>query len=62
MLMASEAAAQLGVKLGTLYAYVSRGWLKSYRRKVGRGSRGTTTRRLREAAGLFLRNKRLRVR
>ncbi len=36
MLTAGEAAAQLGVKLGTLYAYVSRGWLKSYRRKVGR--------------------------
>jgi len=36
MLTASEAAAQLDVKLGTLYAYVSRGWLKSYRRKVGR--------------------------
>jgi len=36
MLTASEAAAQLRVKLGTLYAYVSRGWLKSYRRKVGR--------------------------
>jgi citrate synthase len=36
MLTAAEAAAQLGVKLGTLYAYVSRGWLKSYRRKVGR--------------------------
>jgi citrate synthase len=36
MLTASEAAAQLGVKLGTLYAYVSRGWLKSYRRRVGR--------------------------
>jgi citrate synthase len=36
MLTATEAAAQLGVKLGTLYAYVSRGWLKSYRRKVGR--------------------------
>jgi len=33
---AAEAAAELGVKLGTLYAYVSRGWLKSYRRKVGR--------------------------
>src|ERR1700721_2440766 len=33
---ANEAADQLGVKLGTLYAYVSRGWLKSYRRKVGR--------------------------
>ncbi len=36
MLTAAEAASQLGVKLGTLYAYVSRGWLKSYRRKVGR--------------------------
>src|SRR2546421_3329429 len=36
MLTASEAAAELGVKLGTLYAYVSRGWLKSYRRRVGR--------------------------
>lgn len=36
MLTASEAAARLGVKIGTLYAYVSRGWLKSYRRKVGR--------------------------
>jgi citrate synthase len=36
MLTAAEAAAQLGVKLGTLYAYVSRGWLKSYRRRVGR--------------------------
>jgi citrate synthase len=36
MLTAEEAARQLGVKLGTLYAYVSRGWLKSYRRKVGR--------------------------
>lgn len=36
MLTASEAAALLGVKLGTLYAYVSRGWLKSYRRRVGR--------------------------
>src|SRR5579864_9764749 len=36
MMTASEAADQLGVKLGTLYAYVSRGWLKSYRRKVGR--------------------------
>ncbi|MGH7813406.1 MAG: citrate/2-methylcitrate synthase [Candidatus Binataceae bacterium] len=33
---AAEAAEQLGVKLGTLYAYVSRGWLKSYRRRVGR--------------------------
>jgi citrate synthase len=36
MLTAAEAAAHLGVKLGTLYAYVSRGWLKSYRRRVGR--------------------------
>ncbi len=36
MLTAAEAAEQLGVKLGTLYAYVSRGWLKSYKRKVGR--------------------------
>src|ERR1700719_4906845 len=36
MITANEAADQLGVKLGTLYAYVSRGWLKSYRRKVGR--------------------------
>jgi citrate synthase len=36
MLTAGEAAGALGVKLGTLYAYVSRGWLKSYRRKVGR--------------------------
>lgn len=36
MLTASEAAALLGVKLGTLYAYVSRGWIKSYRRRVGR--------------------------
>jgi citrate synthase len=36
MLTASEAAGQLGVKVGTLYAYVSRGWLKSYRRRVGR--------------------------
>ncbi|HKV56584.1 MAG TPA: citrate/2-methylcitrate synthase [Candidatus Binataceae bacterium] len=36
MLTATEAADQLGVKLGTLYAYVSRGWLKSYRRRVGR--------------------------
>src|SRR5260370_3658462 len=34
MMTANEAADQLGVKLGTLYAYVSRGWLKSYRRKV----------------------------
>ena len=36
MFTAEEAAAQLGVKLGTLYAYVSRGWLRSYRRRVGR--------------------------
>lgn len=36
MLTSAEAAARLGVKLGTLYAYVSRGWLKSYKRKVGR--------------------------
>ena len=36
MLSAREAAQHLGVKLSTLYAYVSRGWLKSYRRKVGR--------------------------
>ena len=36
MLSAEEAAERLGVKLSTLYAYVSRGWLKSYRRKVGR--------------------------
>src|SRR5271156_1263349 len=36
MMTANEAAAQLGVKLGTLYAYVSRGWLRSYRRRIGR--------------------------
>src|SRR6202040_3192203 len=36
MMTANEAADQLGVKLGTLYAYVSRGWLRSYRRRVGR--------------------------
>lgn len=36
MLSAREAAEHLGVKMSTLYAYVSRGWLKSYRRKVGR--------------------------
>ncbi len=36
MLTAAEAAGALGVKLGTLYAYVSRGWLKSYRRRIGR--------------------------
>src|SRR5208282_1789053 len=31
MLTAAQAAGVLGVKLGTLYAYVSRGWVKSYR-------------------------------
>src|SRR5215472_16952610 len=36
MITAAEAAAQLGVKRGTLYAYVSRGWLRSYRRRIGR--------------------------
>src|SRR5260370_39696369 len=36
MITSDEAAAQLGVKLGTLYAYVSRGWLRSYRRRIGR--------------------------
>jgi citrate synthase len=36
MLSAHQAADELGVKLNTLYAYVSRGWLKSYRRRVGR--------------------------
>lgn len=36
MITAEEAAAQLGVKRGTLYAYVSRGWLRSYRRRIGR--------------------------
>ncbi|MFI5353116.1 MAG: citrate/2-methylcitrate synthase [Candidatus Binatales bacterium] len=36
MLTAAQAAGVLGVKLGTLYAYVSRGWVKSYRRKIGR--------------------------
>ena len=36
MLTAAEAADRLGVKVGTLYAYVSRGWLKSYKRRVGR--------------------------
>src|SRR5262249_9953536 len=36
MVTAAEAADTLGVKLGTLYAYVSRGWLKSYRRRIGR--------------------------
>jgi citrate synthase len=36
MITAEEAATQLGVKVGTLYAYVSRGWLRSYRRRVGR--------------------------
>ncbi|MFO7170553.1 MAG: helix-turn-helix domain-containing protein [Chloroflexota bacterium] len=32
-----EASALLGVKKATLYAYVSRGVLKSYRMGVGRG-------------------------
>src|SRR5260221_14601793 len=36
MLTAAEAARHLVVRLGTLYAYVSRGWIKSYRRRVGR--------------------------
>jgi citrate synthase len=31
-----EAAAQLGVKKATLYAYVSRGRLRSYRQGIGR--------------------------
>jgi citrate synthase len=31
-----EAAALLGVKKATLYAYVSRGTLKSYKQRVGR--------------------------
>jgi excisionase family DNA binding protein len=33
---AGEAAAMLGVKKATLYAYVSRGVLRSYRQGVGR--------------------------
>ncbi len=32
-----EATRRLGVKKATIYAYVSRGVLRSYRRKVGRG-------------------------
>lgn len=35
-LTADEAVALLGVKRATLYAYVSRGALKSYRKGVGR--------------------------
>jgi citrate synthase len=35
-LTADEAAAQLGVKRATLYAYASRGRLRSYRRGTGR--------------------------
>lgn len=31
-----EAAALLGIKKATLYAYVSRGTLRSYRQRVGR--------------------------
>src|SRR5579885_2282826 len=37
-LTAAEAAARLGVKKSTLYAYVSRGLLASTRRAEGRGS------------------------
>ena len=36
MMTAAEAAAHLDIKVGTLYAYVSRGWLPSFRRRVGR--------------------------
>ncbi len=36
-LEAEEAAERLGVKPETLYAYVSRGRLRSFRRRVGRG-------------------------
>src|SRR2546423_1269417 len=36
-LEAGEAAERLGVKPETLYAYVSRGRLRSFRRAVGRG-------------------------
>src|SRR5437588_9462571 len=36
-LEADEAAERLGVKPETLYAYVSRGRLRSFRRAVGRG-------------------------
>jgi excisionase family DNA binding protein len=32
-----EATRRLGVKKATIYAYVSRGVLRSYRRQVGRG-------------------------
>jgi excisionase family DNA binding protein len=35
-LSASEASEQLGIKLATLYAYVSRGALKSYRQGIKR--------------------------
>jgi citrate synthase len=35
-LTAPEAAEALGVKLQTLYAYASRGKLRSYRRGIGR--------------------------
>ena len=35
-LSAGEASEQLGVKLATLYAYVSRGALKSYRQGIKR--------------------------
>jgi citrate synthase len=35
-LTAREAAARLGVKVETLYAYASRGRVRSYRRGVGR--------------------------
>ncbi len=38
MLTTMEAARRLGVKVPTLYAYVSRGLLSSYRDPVGRGS------------------------
>ena len=36
LLTARQAADRLGVKLDTLYAYVSRGTLQSYRQRVGR--------------------------
>jgi citrate synthase len=39
MLESAEAARRLGVKLPTLYAYVSRGLLESHRAPDGRGSR-----------------------
>jgi citrate synthase len=38
MLSSEEAARRLGVKVATLYAYVSRGMLESHRDPVGRGS------------------------